>query len=568
MCVPAWVSRLVACVVGLGACHAVLADPLEAGVPESEQVLVLYNKRVRESRKVAAFYAEGRRIPADRLLGLDCSEPTKITRDQFQKEIVQPLRRRLRELGLARFTQQIVPASGTQPGRVRERLTHSKVRYLVLAYGMPYAILDDPRLSAHVAKEAHPLQRQSGASVESDLMLVPSDLDVFAGPANNPFHGQTNPAAMHPGNGIFLVSRLDGPTPRHAEELASKAARAEREGLWGRAYFDERSIGGGAYKRGDDWIKGAARIVEGLGYTTYIDHAPDTIPVGFPFSEIAIYAGWYAGGTTGPFTLPAIEFAPGAIAYHLHSFSAADPRSPTQNWVGPLVALGATVTMGCVDEPYLEMTPDVERFFARLAEGCNIAEAFAFSLPVMSWQSILVGDPLYRPFRPTPRERAAALLGAQTNALILPYALVQDLNLKLARGGSVEDAIWSLERHPGIRTSTVLAESLATLYSRTGESSRAIDWMEQALRVGGTPQQRIRLFLDMATLQEKQRLRRDAFATRDRFLKEFPKHPLVLDVLETMRRDAEALGMDQEIPRLDREIERLKPPAPKAASGR
>ncbi|MFM7215618.1 MAG: TIGR03790 family protein [Verrucomicrobiota bacterium] len=568
MCVPGWVSSLVAFCLALGAWHGGLADPVGNGVPESEQVVVLYNTRVRESRSVAAYYAERRGIPSDRLIGLDCSEPTKITRDQFRKEIVEPLRRRLQELGLARFTKQIVPASGNQPGRVRERLTHSKVRYLVLVYGMPYAILDDPRLSTHVSKEAHSLQRQSGASVESDLMLMPSDLDTFAGPAGNPFHSQTNPAALHPGNGIFLVSRLDGPTAHHAEELVRKAARAERDGLWGRAYFDERSIGGGSYKRGDDWIKGAARIVEGLGYTTYIDHAPDTIPVGFPFSEVALYAGWYSGDKTGPFTLPVIEFAPGAIAYHIHSFSAADPRSPTQNWVGPLVALGATVTMGCVDEPYLEMTPDVERFFARLAEGCNVAEAFAISLPVLSWQSILVGDPLYRPFRPTPGERAAALIGSQTPGPLLPYAVVQDLNLKLARGGSVEDAIWSLEQHPEIRTSAVLAEHLSTLYSRRGESSRAVDWMERALRAGGTPQQRIRLFLDMAALQEKQRLRRDAFATRDRFLKEFPKHPLALELLDAMRRDAEALGMDQEIPRLDREIERLKPPATKTASGR
>lgn len=563
-----WVSSLGALVLGIWASHGGVAKPVDAAVPESEQVVVLYNTRVRESRSVAVYFAERRGIPSDRLVGLDCSEPTRITRDQFRKEIVEPLRRRLQELGLARFSKQIVPAAGTRPGRVREQLTHSEVRYLVLVYGMPYAILDDPSLSAHVAKEAHPLQRQSGASVESDLMLMPLDPDTLAGPAGNPFHSQTNPAAMHPGNGIFLVSRLDGPTPRHAEELVSKAARAERDGLWGRAYFDERAIADGSYKRGDDWIKGAARIVERLGYTTYIDHAPDTIPVGFPFSEVALYAGWYAGNTTGPFTLPSIEFAPGAIAYHIHSFSAADPRSPTQNWVGPLVGLGATVTMGCVDEPYLEMTPDVERFFARLAEGCTVGEAFAFSLPVLSWQSILVGDPLYRPFRPTPRERAATLLGSGVSSPILPYAVVQDVNLKLARGGSVEDAIWSLEQHPEIRTSPVLAEQLATLYSGTGQSSRAIDWMERALRAGGTPQQRIRLLLGMAALQEKLRLRRDAFATRDRFVEEFPRHPRVLELIEVMRRDAEVLGMDQEIPRLDREIERLRPPPAKPAPGR
>jgi hypothetical protein len=152
--------------------------------------------------------------------------------------------------------------------------------------------------------------------------------------------------------------------------------------------------------------------------------------------------------------------------------------------------------------------------------------------------------------------------------MLLPYAVVQDLNLGLSRGGSVEDAIWKLEQHPEVRTSTVLAESLATLYVRKGETSRAVDWMGRALQAGGTPQQRVRLFLEMASLQEKLGLRPDEFATRDRFLKEFPLHPLALETLEGMRRDAETLGMAPEIPRIDREIERLKPAPGKPASGR
>ena len=150
----------------------------------------------------------------------------------------------------------------------------------------------------------------------------------------------------------------------------------------------------------------------------------------------------------------------------------------------------------------------------------------------------------------------------------MPYAVVQDLHLRLARGGAVDDAVWTLERHPEIRKSTVLAEELAALYVRKGEVSRAVDWMERALQAGGTPQQRVRLFLDRAALQDKLGLRRDAFATRDRFLQEFPLHPLALETLEGMRRDAETLGVSQEIPRLDRELERLKSPPGKATPGR
>ena len=44
-------------------------------------------------------------------------------------------------------------------------------------------------------------------------------------------------------------------------------------------------------------------------------------------SQIAIYCGWYDENVSGPFTLPKVEFMPGAFAYHLHSFSAATLRS-------------------------------------------------------------------------------------------------------------------------------------------------------------------------------------------------------------------------------------------------
>ena len=84
-------------------------------------------------------------------------------------------------------------------------------------------------------------------------------------------------------------------------------------------------------------------------------------------SQIAIYCGWYDGDADGPFTQPKVEFMPGAFAYHLHSFSAASIRSTThQFWVGPLLAKGATCTMGCVYEPYLPSRRTSRCFIARL----------------------------------------------------------------------------------------------------------------------------------------------------------------------------------------------------------
>ncbi len=127
-----------------------------------------------------------------------------------------------------------------------------------------------------------------------------------------------------------------------------------------------RNITDPAYKLGDDWIRAAAEICRRAGFETVVDENPGTFPAGFPMSQIALYLGWYDANASGPFAQPTVEFMPGAFAYHLHSYSAGTLRSTSQYWVGPLLAKGATITMGCVAEPYLSGTPDVADFHRTL----------------------------------------------------------------------------------------------------------------------------------------------------------------------------------------------------------
>src|SRR5262249_29879562 len=137
---------------------------------------------------------------------------------------------------------------------------------------------------------------------------------------------------------------------------------AENEGLWGRAYFDLRNTADPGLRMGDDWIRQASEISRLTGFETVVDTNPATFPADFPMSQIGFYCGWYTGDACGPFTQPGCEFMPGAFAYHLPSFSAGTLRSTSANWVGPLLARGTTVTMGCVYEPYLACTPNVGTF--------------------------------------------------------------------------------------------------------------------------------------------------------------------------------------------------------------
>src|SRR5205823_3014761 len=165
----------------------------------------------------------------------------------------------------------------------------------------------------------------------------------------NPLYGATNLAWFHPTNGVLLVTRLDGPSEEIARGLVDKALEAEKDGLWGRAYFDLRKTSDPAYKVGDEMLERASELCRQIGFETVVDESADTFPAGFPMSQIAFYAGWYTEHVSGPFALPKVEFMPGAFGYHLHSNSANTLRSASRHWVGPLLAKGVTVTMGCID---------------------------------------------------------------------------------------------------------------------------------------------------------------------------------------------------------------------------
>jgi uncharacterized protein (TIGR03790 family) len=64
---------------------------------------------------------------------------------------------------------------------------------------------------------------------------------------------------------------------------------------------------------------------------------------------------------------------------------------------------GVAATLGPVDEPYLQSFPLPDKFFPLLMTGkLALVEVYYRTLPFLSWRQILIGDPLYRPFRKNP----------------------------------------------------------------------------------------------------------------------------------------------------------------------
>jgi uncharacterized protein (TIGR03790 family) len=466
-----------------------------------EEVVVIYNSKMPESKSVAYFYARHRDVPPQQVLGFDLPTSEDITRGDFRNDLQQPLAKKIEALKLWRLGKGELPGTNGTRLKVTRKVVDSKIRYAVLCYGVPLRIKPDNGLQEAGDANLRPELRRNGAAADSELACFPQLAAGYplAGPNLNPLYGTTNAALLHPTNGILLVTRLDGPTAEIARSLVEKSLQAEADGLWGHAYFDVRNVADPGYKIGDDWIRAAAQLSQQLGFETFLDEKSDTFTASFPMSQIAIYMGWYRENISGPFTLPQVEFRPGAFAYHLHSFSASSLRATNHSWAGPLLAKGATCTMGSVDEPYLTGTPDLGTFAGRwLYYGFTFGEAAYAAQTTLSWQTAVVGDPLYRPFGKNVAEQHRALL-QQTNRLA-EWSTLRIGNLSRNQGLSTLDYATALETTPLTKTSAVLTEKLADLYTAQGKPASAILACERALALDPSPQQRLRLRL---TLGEK-----------------------------------------------------------------
>ena len=492
-----------------------------------DEVVVIYNNRMPGSKLVADHYAQMRQVPKAQVYGFDLPITEAMTRAEFENALQFPLASRLVVDKLWRFGSITNAATNGQPKRVENRVVESTIRYAVLCYGVPLKIAADPNLREPGRENARPELLRNDAAVDSELAWLPLvKMNVpLSGPLPNWVYGTTNTALRHPTNGLLSVARLDGPNVEIARGLVDKALAAERDGLWGRTYFDARGLDKtNSYYLGDEWILNAGEICREWGFETTVDKNPGTFPADFPMSQIAIYCGWYDENVSGPFTLPKVEFMPGAFAYHLHSFSAPTLRSTNQFWVGPLLAKGATCTMGCVNEPYLPGTPNVAAFLARLtAGGFTFGEAAWAAQPVLSWQTTVVGDPLYRPFAKELAELHAEF--ARTHNPLIEWSYLRIVDLDLAHGAPVAQLAAFLETIPATTNSAVLTEKLADLYEMQGKPSSAIETYQRALTRNPSPEQRIRI---RRTLGEKllaQNREADAIENYKQLLQESPDYP-------------------------------------------
>lgn len=451
---------------------------------EADATLVVFNSRDPESRGLAEYYAERRRVPADQVVGLDCPLEEEISRQQYIDTIEQPLR--------ALFDRKKWWSLRTGFEDQRE-VSDNRIRFVVLMRGIPLKIkttIQPPAPDATPPPRPHagdPIRRHDEAAVDSELSILGAFRDDPFGIINNPYYRRFSPILDSAVSvGLLLVARLDAPTAETVRRMIDDTLLAERIGLYGWSYIDRRSIPESGYREGDDWLQNAAAECWNHGIPVILDNSPAIFPGGFAVTDAALYYGWYDWQAGGAMAAP--QFTPGAIAVHIHSFSARTLRDPNAHWAAPLLVRGAAATLGNVYEPYLDLTPHLDIFNERLLQGFTFAESAYMSLKVLSWMTTVVGDPLYRPFaggqsgdwRRQPDSAAAPWIALQKQLRQGSRAgLTQTLYLaRLAREtptGLNYEALGMLQSFYGEPREAVKSlESAGTLYKNPAEAFRTV----------------------------------------------------------------------------------------------
>lgn len=397
------------------------ATPLFALEPQN--IMIVANKDMPESISVARHYASKRKVPDENIILLSLPKGEDILRVDFETKLAEPLREALKS-------------------------KKDKIKVLLTVYGVPLRVggkvlnaddkvkaddikkqLDSSRKELAVAekdktekdkldglkKKVAELNDQHRISISLEsLACVDSELMCLWWPAYELSRWQPNPLywkAPKELNNRFpntlMTCRLDGPTADIAKRLVDDAVEVEANGLKGKVYFDARGISFNSKNPGDstgyggydESFREAAALLKSAGMDVTLDDKgalfePDSC------KDAALYSGWYSHATF----IDCCKYVKGAVAWHLASSEAITLRNPASKvWCPNLLQKGVAATLGPVAEPYTIAFPKPAEFFGFLATGkYTLVETYSRTTYLTSWMTVLVGDPLYNPYKNTP----------------------------------------------------------------------------------------------------------------------------------------------------------------------
>lgn len=445
------------------------------------QVVVVYNADSPMSEKAARRYCEVRRIDVSQMVALHGVTSGDISRSDFERKVKSPL---------------LYAASGNDWRYPAQRTGGKEMCAMVLMPDLPLRVKESPAVTEARKKKAEAIKRgeiqgkvewtpDEAASVDSELMLLGANYPLHSA-LQNPCYKKDAPlTAQHPP--IMAVCRIDGPDEQTIANMIFDPVRVEREGLWGWTVIDE----GGPYAEGEAMFRAAAHSAQAAYQPLFYETSKKTLAHSFPLmKQTAVYFGWYEYRANGPFSpeaAPEFRFAPGAVAGHLHSFSCENCKDAKQ-WAPALLKRGAAVSLGNVYEPFLAGCHDFGVFYDRLLKGCCVADAMLMATPLISWQEVTFGDPLYRPF-------AALKRGHHPSGNM--YAEWQSLSSRCA---GMPDTLEPLVRAKlGKAEGAFFAESFAYLCAEKKKYNMAADYFRMAVNASSSPADKVRTRLMQMT---------------------------------------------------------------------
>lgn len=509
--IPAlWLSFILASAMAAPLCRAQSEVKAKTSI-YSNSTVVVYNTNVEESRDLAAFYAQARGISPSNIVALTCPDREQISRKEYEDTILKPLRDAF--TGNDWWNVTLDPTNGIQ-------VIANRIHVIVLIYGMPLKIANNvpapsPKADPETGKETPSVREPfstTGCSVDSELCLLGAFNLNSTGPLKNPYHQRSMNFYQARIPGMMLVGRIDGPDAGVAKRMITDAIAAEETGLWGMAYVDQAQ----KLKTGDDWLLRSAELFERQGIPVVLDSHRSRFPENYPMRNASLYFGWYAFDVEGPFLNPQFRFNRGAVACHLHSYSAETLRTTTTKWAAPLLDRGAAAVLGNVYEPYLNFTHHFDIFNERLLKGFTFVESAYMALPALSWMNVAIGDPLYRPFE-------AFNNFDEKNFRNDENAAYKALRLAARRWGGDESAILEdkLESAGEKLESGVIYEALALRAARELKYVKAEAFLEKALVAYQDKADHVRIRLHQVDFYRLQGKKEDAIALLELIPKDF-----------------------------------------------
>jgi len=385
-----------------------------ASALEPNEILVIANKDSIESGRIARYYCSKRGVPDKNILALPLGAKLNdtISRNDYEKRLAEPVRKRLLAPELlgtisCLLTTYGVPIKVGRRGPLRNQQDKLReLKGLVEREKNKIEQLKQDGLtdSAGYKQSSHRLAqlqfqiaringKETNASVDSELsMVLFEDYDLYRWQPN-----MLKNDVLGLSFRTLMVSRLDGPNARIATGLIDKAIEAEKTGLKGIAYIDSRGITrNDAYGHFDQSLRDLAILTRLQTEIPVKEERTAKLFAPGTCRQTAIYCGWYSLKKY----VDAFEFVDGAIGYHIASFEAVNLRDPNSSqWCPSMLRDGITATLGAVSEPYLHSFPEPRAFFAELYRGNCLVEVYYHTKPFNSWQLLLIGDPLYKPFK-------------------------------------------------------------------------------------------------------------------------------------------------------------------------